>query len=173
MIRAGHRGFTIIEIILVLVVGLGLIVGSIGLISKTMRDESLYQTQQMFMSFTASIEPYIRGKSQGSTANNTGTFKPEVERFIREIVANTPGATFTGNYGSGPWSVDMSGVSYSFFIFPYAAMTRDFGNTAECRAFLDRLRQNMATGGMHVVAWDRCGTSDRRGAGIRYTRFHF
>lgn len=104
-----QRGFTIIELVFVIVIGLGLIVGCIGFVAKAMKDESLYQTQQMFTSFTASIEPYVRGKMQGAAANNTGAFRPEVVRYIREVVTNTPGATFTGDYDKGPWSIDMGG----------------------------------------------------------------
>lgn len=31
----------------------------------------------------------------------------------------------------------------------------------------------MATTGMYVETWDRCENQNRRGAGIRYARFHF
>lgn len=166
-------GFTIIEIILVLAIGLGIIAGAMNYAGKAARDESLAQTQQMFMSFAATIEPYIRAKKQGSTANNVATFRPEITRFIQEVVATTPGAKFTGNYAKGPWSVEMAGVSYSFFVFPHAAMSRDFQTLAECRAFLDRMKQNMGAKLMYVEIMDRCNTTDRRGAGIRYSRFHF
>lgn len=173
MKRFGRRGFTIIEIMASLIIGVGLLVGSLGYVAKAFNGQGLYETQQMFASFTASIEPYIRGKQNGSTANNTGTFKPEVVRFIQEVVENTPGAKFTGSYENGPWSLDVAGTSYNMFIFPYAAIARDFDNKAECQAFLGRLKQNLATSGMYVIPWDRCGNGDRRGAGIRYTRFHF
>lgn len=163
------RGFTMLEIVLVLAVGLGLIVAGTSIYGKVEKDRQYAEMEQNYINFMTNIEAAIRKKFTGPGANKNGAFNKEIETMLKTVYKHQPKTTIDAR--TNFWSYEVNGDKYHLFIYPYPAISRFFETAAECQLYLARVQKSYMLSLPHVLVNNRCSNPDRRGVGITYTRF--